>query len=112
MQGKDLGNTSLGIEANIAALLSYLFGVVTGIIFYILEKDNRFVRFHALQSTLVFGALFIVSVVFRFILFMLWPLAVILNIIGVALWVILMVKAYQGEFFKLPFVGDMAEKNS
>lgn len=112
MQTKDLGKTSLGIEANIAALLSYLLGFVTGIIFYVLEKENKFVRFHAMQSMLVFGALFVLSIVLQFVLFILWPLAVILNIAGIALWVIMMVKAYQGEYFKLPIAGDIAEKNS
>ncbi|MFY9402569.1 MAG: DUF4870 domain-containing protein [Candidatus Omnitrophota bacterium] len=112
MQGKDLGSTSLGMEANIAALLSYLLGVVTGIIFYVLEKENKFVRFHAMQSIITFAAVFVLSVLCQFVLTMLWPLAVILNIIGVALWVVLMVKAYQGEFFKLPVIGDIAEKNS
>ena len=110
MQGKDLGSTSLGMEANIAALLSYLLGVVTGIIFYVLEKENKFVRFHAMQSIITFAAVFVLSVLCQFVLTMLWPLAVILNIIGVALWVVLMVKAYQGEFFKLPVIGDIAEK--
>ncbi len=112
MQTKDLGKTSLGIEANIAALLSYLLGFITGIIFYVLEKDNKFVRFHAMQSILVFGSLFVLSIVLQFVLFILWPLAVILNIAGIALWVILMVKAYQGECFKFPIAGDIAEKKS
>ena len=112
MQTKDLGKTSLGIEANIAALLSYLLGFVTGIIVYVLEKDNKFVRFHAMQSILVFGSLFVLSIVLQFVLFILWPLAVILNIAGIALWVILMVKAYQGEYFKFPIAGDIAEKKS
>jgi len=112
MVAKNMGKISLGIEANIAALLSYLLGFVTGIIFYVLEKENKFVRFHAMQSMLVFGALFVLSIMLQFVIFILWPLVVILNIAGIALWVILMVKAYQGEYFKLPIAGDIAEKNS
>ncbi len=112
MVAKNMGKISLGIEANIAALLSYLLGFVTGIIFYVLEKENKFVRFHAMQSMLVFGVLFVLSIMLQFVIFILWPLVVILNIAGIALWVILMVKAYQGEYFKLPIAGDIAEKNS
>jgi len=112
MVAKNMGKIPLGIEANIAALLSYLLGFVTGIIFYVLEKENKFVRFHAMQSMLVFGALFVLSIMLQFVIFILWPLVVILNIAGIALWVILMVKAYQGEYFKLPIAGDIAEKNS
>jgi len=112
MVAKNMGKIPLGIEANIAALLSYLLGFVTGIIFYVLEKENKFVRFHAMQSMLVFGVLFVLSIMLQFVIFILWPLVVILNIAGIALWVILMVKAYQGEYFKLPIAGDIAEKNS
>jgi len=48
MEQKDLGKTSTGIQPNVAALLSYVLGVITGIIFYLLEKENKFVRFHAM----------------------------------------------------------------
>ena len=106
---KDLGKTSLGIEANIAGLLSYLGGFVTGIIFFVLEKKNRFVRFHALQSMLTFGALAVFQVAVGFLHFLSFILP-LLGIAGFVLWVILMVKAYQGEMFKLPVVGDVAEQ--
>jgi len=112
MEIKDLGKTSLGMEPNIAALLSYLLAFVTGIIFYALEKENKFVRFHAMQSIVVFGALFVLSVMLQFVAFMLWPVIMLLNVAGIVLWVILMVKAYQGEYFKLPIAGAIAEKNS
>lgn len=112
MDTKSLGKTSVGMEANIAALLSYLLTFVTGIIFYILEKENKFVRFHAMQSILVFGALFAASILLQFVAFILWPVLILLNIAGIVLWVILMVKAYNGEYFKLPIAGDIAEKNS
>lgn len=112
MEVNKSGKTSLGMEENVAALLSYLLGFITGIIFYVLEKDNKFVRFHAMQSIVVFGALFVLSVILQFVAVVLWPLIIILNIAGIALWVILMLKAYQGEHFKLPIAGDIAEKNS
>ncbi len=112
METKDLGKTSLGMEANVAALLSYLAGFITGIIFYVLEKENKFVRFHAMQSILVFGALFILSVILRMMPFIGWALMNLIWVLEVILWVLLMLKAYKGEYFKLPITGDIAEKNS
>jgi uncharacterized membrane protein len=109
---KDLGKTSTGLQPNAAALLSYLLGFITGIIFYVIEKDNKFVRFHAMQSILTSGALFVLQIVIAFIPIIGPALAFIVGIISLILWVILMVKAYQGEDFKLPIVGDIAEKQA
>ena len=100
------------MEANLAALLSYLLGFVTGIIFYSLEKENKFVRFHALQSIVAFASLFVLSIVLKFLPIIGWALASLLGIMSVILWIILMFKAYQGEYFKLPFAGRIAEQNS
>ena len=68
MENKDLGTTSTGIQPNVAGLLSYLLGWVTGLIFFLIEKDNKFVRFHAMQSMIVFGGLTIFNMVFSMIL--------------------------------------------
>ena len=111
-QQKDLGKTSTGLQPNAAGLLSYLAGFITGVIFYVIEKDNKFVRFHAMQSIIVFGFLFILGLALPIIPFIGWFLAPILWIGELILWIVLMVKAYQGEFFKLPIAGDIAEKNS
>ncbi len=110
MEKKDLGKTSTGIEANVAALLSYLAGFVTGIIFFVIEKENKFVRFHAMQSIITFGSFFVLSLVLGFVPGIGYILICLLWIVSVILWVTLMVKAYQGERFKLPVIGDMAEK--
>ena len=103
-------NTVLGVTENIEALLCYVLGWVTGLVFLLLEQKNEFVRFHALQSLVTFLALFIISSVIGFIPVLgvlvglvLWPL-------GVVLWIILMVKAYKGERYKLPVVGDFVEQ--
>ena len=112
MEIKDQGKASIGMDANLAALLSYLLGFLTGIIFYSLEKENKFVRFHALQSIIVFTFLFILNIVLKFLPVIGWALASLLGIMGVILWVILMIKAYQGEYLKLPVAGAIAEKNS
>ena len=107
---KDLGKCSTGMQANVAGLLTYLLGWVTGIIFYLIEKENKFVRFHALQSIITFGALTVLGIVFPFIPVLGRILAPIVGLANIVLWIILMIKAYQGEKFKLPVVGDIAEK--
>ena len=112
MAGKDLGKTSTGMQPNVAALLSYLVGFITGIIFYVIEKENKFVRFHAMQSIVTFGFLFVLGFILGVIPIIGWVLMPVLWIVEVILWIVLMVKAYQGEKFKLPIAGDIAEKNS
>ena len=112
METKDLGKTSTGMQPNVAALLSYLVGFITGIIFYLIEKDNKFVRFHAMQSIVVFGGLFVLGLILAVVPVIGWGLMPILWIVEVVLWILLMIKAYQGEMFKLPIAGDIAEKNS
>jgi len=102
--------TSTGLNQNVAGLLCYLAGWITGLIFFLIEKENRFVRFHAMQSIITFGSLTVLSIIFGFMP-LLWILMPILGILQLILWVILMVKAYQGELFKLPMIGDIAEKN-
>lgn len=102
--------TSSGLDQNIAALLSYLLGFVTGIIFLLLEKENRFVRFHALQSIFTSVMLIVLNIVIDFIPFIGWILALLLQPLTLVLFIILLVKAYQGEYFKLPWIGDMVEK--
>jgi uncharacterized membrane protein len=101
--------TSTGFDANVAAALSYLVGFVTGIIFLLVEKDNRFVRFHAMQSTLVFAGIVAIDILLQ-IVPILGALVVIFVVIPLSavLWLLLMFKAYQGEEFKLPLVGQMA----
>ena len=110
--------TSTGLEENVAGLLAYLLGFITGIVFYVIEKENKFVRFHAMQSIITFGALFIISIVIIPIIAIVpiigWIigglLSVLIWIITIVLWIILMYKAYKGEKFKLPIVGNIAEK--
>jgi len=112
MTHKSQGKSSIGMEANIAALLSYLLGFVSGIIFYALEKENKFVRFHAMQSIVVFAFLFVLNMVVKLLPLIGWTISTLLGIIGIVIWVLLMVKAYNGEYFKLPVAGEIAEKNS
>ena len=108
---QDLGKTSTGIQANVAGLLCYLAGFITGAIFYLIEKDNKFVRFHAMQSIIAFGAMFVLQIFFVALPILIFLLP-ILSISSLVLWIVLMVKAYQGEKFKLPVIGDIAEQKS
>ena len=110
MQAKDLGKTSTGIQPNVAGLLCYLAGFITGIIFFLIEKENKFVRFHAMQSIITFGGLFVLGIVIGVIPVIGLMIGSLIWIVNFILWIILMIKAYQGEEFKLPFVGDIAEK--
>ena len=103
------GKTSMGLEPNIAGLLCYVVGWVTGIIFLILEKENRFVRFHAMQSIVVFGTLTVVYIILGFIPFIGLVINWILSAGAFILWVVLMFKAYQGQTYKLPWAGNFAE---
>lgn len=113
-----------GLEENVAGALTYLLGFVTGLLFYFIEEENEFVRFHAMQSTLVFGGIFglhIVLVILSTVLaatipFVGWLIALgislLQTVIGLGtfvLWLVLMYKAYQGERWSLPVVGPMAE---
>ena len=103
--------TSTGLEQNVAGLLCYLALWVTGLVFFLIEKENRFVRFHAMQSIVVFGALTIASIILGFIPIIGWIVGVLLWIVTVVLWILLMVKAYQNQWYKLPWAGDFAEKH-
>lgn len=116
--------TGIGLDENVAGVLTYLLGFVTGIIFYFIETENEFVRFHAVQSTIVFGSLFTVSIVAGLvpILFDSIPIvglviALVLGLFSIllgpvvfVLWIVLMYKAYTGKRFRLPVVGKMAEE--
>lgn len=105
-----MSKSSLGLNQNITAVLAYVFGWVSGLIILLLEKDNAYVRFHAMQSIVVFGSLSLLSVLILAMLLFFAFLIPLLNLFAIVLWVILMIKAYQGHYFKLPVAGDLAEK--
>ncbi len=98
--------TSTGLEENVAGLLCYLAWWITGLVFVLIEQENKIVRFHAFQSIIVFGVVSIAQI----ILFWVPVLNMIIWLIGVALWIALMILAYQGKKYKLPVAGDLAEK--
>ncbi len=111
--------TELGMDENIEGALCYLLGFVTGIIFLILEKDNKFIKFHAVQSIAIFLPLWVIAMLIGSTMFWSFELFAIFSmistlvwLISLILWVILMFKAYQGEKFKLPITGDIAERQA
>lgn len=115
--------SSTGLAPNLAGALSYLLGPVTGIAFLLMEKQSRFVRFHAMQSTLVGVALIIFNVVLNLvesvlarIPFIGWlfalGLALVVGLASLVLWLMLMYQAYQGKEWELPVVGEHARKFS
>lgn len=104
--------TALGIEENVEAALSYLLGWITGLVFYLIEKDSQFVRFHAMQSILTFLPLWVVAWIIGWIPFIGWIISGLLWLLSIILWIVLLIKAFQGEKFKLPIVGEMAENYS
>ncbi len=112
----DLGATSCGMKAELAGALSYVLGFVTGIIFFIVEKKNKFVRFHAMQSIIlfasIFASIFVLQIIFYAIPLIGWIIGMLLSVLGFVLWIILLIKASQGIYFKLPGIGKIAEKNA
>jgi uncharacterized membrane protein len=102
------GQSSTGLEENVAGFFCYLLGFITGIIFLAIEKKSSFVKFHAMQSTITFLGLFIISLILGFIP-IIGLLVYLIWILSLVLWLLLMVKALQGERYSLPIVGKMAE---
>ncbi len=110
MENNKTTKTALGISENIEGLLCYVLGFITGVVFLVLEKENKFVRFHAMQSLATFLVLFVISTVIGWIPFIGLIISFLIGILGLILWLLLMYKAFKGERFKLPLVGDFAEK--
>jgi len=102
--------TSTGLSPNIAGLLCYVAGWISGIIFLVLEQRNKFVRFHAIQSIIVFGTLTVAGIILGLIPVVGGAFSLIIGIMGFIIWIIMIVKASSGEWYKLPWAGDVAEK--
>jgi uncharacterized membrane protein len=111
--------SSTGLEANVAAALCYIQPI--GVVFVFLEQSSAFVRFHAMQSTFLLAAAIVTWIAFS----ILSAIMIIVPILGwlfsallwfvlaigmLIIWVMCLVKALQGERFKLPYLGDLAEQ--
>ena len=108
--------SSTGLAENVAGLLCYVLGWISGLVFVLIEQESKFVRFHAMQSIATFGSIMIVSIalsIFGLIPFLgvIFDIANgIIGLLAFVLWIVLMVKAVQGTKYKLPWAGDFAEK--
>jgi uncharacterized membrane protein len=105
------------IEENIAGMLAY-FTIIPAIIFLLVEpyNRNRFVRFHSFQCLFTCGALIVLQVGLSILSYamplIMFPIWTLLGLAEFALWILLVIKAYQHQIFKLPIVGDLAEKQA
>jgi uncharacterized membrane protein len=99
-----------GIGENVAGLLCYALAWLTGIIFLLVDK-RPFVKFHAAQSIVVFGGLHAIHFVLRFTHFFLFSVGLhaLLALVGFVLWIVLMIKAFQHEMFRVPIAADIAD---
>src|SRR5215813_8465247 len=126
------GKTSfMGLDSNLGAMLCYILnflcclGLVLAIVFLFTEKENRFVKFHAIQSLFLAALQIVVGLVIGILgmilslalnafdlswlaWIMILGLRLILLLIFLALWILGGVKAYSGQWYKLPIVGNMA----
>ena len=126
-----LAKSSTGLDENVAALLAYILGWVGGLVFFLIEKNSRFVRFHAMQSILLSGLAVVVGIVLWILTFIFVFIGAaigdvvgfLLNLIIMLVWVVFgvgiliaailcLVKAFQNQYFKLPILGNFAEKFS
>ena len=103
--------TSIGLDENLAGALAYVLGWITGVALLLIERDNRFVRFHAMQSSIVFGALCALWFVGLSIPLLGWILSfIIIPPVSALIWLLMLYQAYNGKRFKLPIAGDIAEQ--
>ena len=105
-----MSDTSTGLQQNVAGVLCYVLGWVSGIVMLILEPNNKFVKFHAFQSILSFGAIFVVIMIFSWIPVVGVIVSSLVGALAFILWIVMMVVASQNKYYKLPFVGDYADK--
>ena len=113
--------SSTGLDPKLAGLLCYILGIITGLIFFLIEKSNDVVRFHAAQSILFSGSMIVLWILLTILSFVVIQISLSLAtifslltmLLGLAvfvLWVVLLIKGYSGQKWKLPVIGDMAER--
>jgi uncharacterized membrane protein len=102
--------TGTRLDPNVAAALAYVFGPIGGAVFLIVERENGFVRFHALQSIFTFVGIAVLHMVIRNLPVIAWLAVRPLMIMTAILWVFLIIKAFMKERYKLPVIGDLVER--
>lgn len=114
--------SSTGMEPKIAVLLAYLFSWLGGLIIWLIEKENKFVKWNALQALILGICQFIIIILFFWILspifaWIFWPLAMVFTAIGWICWALLfvlaivcIVRAFQGKTFRIPVISSLTDK--
>lgn len=97
---------TFGLDRNAASAATYLLVWITGLIFFLAEKEDAEIRFNAAQSIILFGGLTIIGMIPILGIF----LTPFLGIIGLIAWIVLLVKTYQGGKIVLPVIGGYANK--
>jgi uncharacterized membrane protein len=106
-----MAETSTGLKENVAGLLCYVLGWVSGIVFLILEPNNKTIKFHAYQSIVVFGVLTVAGMILGWIPFFIGTFfRALIGALGFILWLVLIVTASQDKKYKIVWAGDIAEK--
>lgn len=108
MAAKTGEKSGTGLPKNTSAALSYVLGPVTGVVFYVLEKDP-YVKFHAMQSIVVFVALFALQWIVGITIILL-PIVPLISILSFILWLLLIYKAWMGDEWEVPILGAYARK--
>lgn len=101
-----------GLSPNVAGVLSYVFGLFSGVFFLVLERENAFVRFHALQSILFCAVMVIIDIALGFIPAVGWIVMQIFGLVAFILWLALMWKAYSNQKWELPIIGKIAKERA
>ena len=102
-----------GLTDNIAGMLAYV-TIIPAIVFLLLEpyNRNRFIRFHSFQCIFLCVVLVVIHVVLLAVPIIGWAISIFVNLAALVLWIVLLLKAYQGQKFKLPIIGDLSEKQA
>ena len=108
-QQKSAETPTLKLPTNVASTLCYALFWISGIIFVVLEKQDKTVNFHALQSIVLFGSLTILSPCLSWIPHVGGIFSALIGLLAFVFWIVLMVKAYQGERYRVPLAGEIAE---
>jgi len=126
---KPEAESSTAMSANVAGLLCYVLGWITGIVFVVREKKSTFVKFHAWQSIMTFGVLTVASLILLipiylivisgwdpygaiFVILIIAAIGVLIGVLNFILWIILMIQARRGKMWKVPWAGNWAEKQA
>lgn len=124
------GKASIGMDANVASMICYLtmiccgLGIILSLVFFLIEKTSRLLKFHAMQALLYGGVWIVVGIAFRILMMIvnialgdtigfigvlgLWLVRILVALVLLAFLILAAIKAYQGQYYKLPIIGNIA----